>query len=113
MTLRGSIQHPKFYEHVFVYFDQYFKLHNEDHQHVQYRVHVLFVQSAGPDFRCKPRHEFRSGRILVRIGTVALPFDLPVHVVDVPPTTVATTVATVVVVVDLGIPNVTDIMEKS
>ena len=34
---RGSIQHPKLYEHVFVQFDQYFKVHNEYHQHVYYK----------------------------------------------------------------------------
>ena len=39
-TLRGSIQHPTLYEHVFVSFDQYSKLHNEYHQHVQQRLHV-------------------------------------------------------------------------
>ena len=31
------MQHPKLYKHVFVQFDQYFKLHHEYHQHVQQR----------------------------------------------------------------------------
>jgi len=41
--LRGSIQHPTLYKHVFVQFDQYSKLHHEYHQHVQeYTFHVQY-----------------------------------------------------------------------